>query len=266
MVPLAEITSSREAPPQARGKRRRELGPVLGDGSTPAGAGKTGATCSAHDTERKHPRRRGENQPANEHLPGHAEAPPQARGKREARHGLDHGGGSTPAGAGKTWRFRFRSLRRRKHPRRRGENPDAFVDGDHHQEAPPQARGKQHRADGAHPAVGSTPAGAGETLVEEDRVVASGKHPRRRGENTTAAARLARVTEAPPQARGKHPGDGRWAVRHGSTPAGAGKTSRSSTRSPCSGKHPRRRGENRTSRRTVVRPREAPPQARGKPG
>ena len=149
-----------------RGKPTIGTSAVLGDGITPAGAGKTLYLKLQTPRHRDHPRRCGENDVV--HVCYHTilGSPPQVRGKlliRLIRCVLSR---ITPAGAGKTGR-RLRCLGfGQDHPRRCGENIQRKARNCINKGSPPQVRGKRNRANPADSCVRITPAGAGKTRVK----------------------------------------------------------------------------------------------------
>ena len=71
----------RGSPPQVRGKHIGKIGNTFALRITPAGAGKTVATATAHDNEWDHPRRCGENSRRLTVSRLSSGSPPQVRGK-----------------------------------------------------------------------------------------------------------------------------------------------------------------------------------------
>ena len=172
-----------ETPPQARGRLCKDLKKVDALRNTPAGAGKTYPSASSLAPHQKHPRRRGEDGSTSSIIKIFGETPPQARGRPfKIRHnGFDYG--NTPAGAGKTHRRRCGLVKRRKHPRRRGEDSGWCSSWIGIPETPPQARGRLDRPAEPHRHAGNTPAGAGKTPLIRSSPFTRRKHPRRRGED-----------------------------------------------------------------------------------
>ena len=111
---------------------------------------------------------------------------------------------------------------------------------------------------------GNTPAGAGKTHRASGRRLPRRKHPRRRGEDWLGRFLALPASETPPQARGRPVHRVEDRLRHGNTPAGAGKTSWQKMRRLCRQKHPRRRGEDLAGALPGWREWETPPQARGR--
>ena len=99
---LNEQTGTPGSPPQVRGKPPYANAGKYTIGITPAGAGKTIFLYSFLSKNRDHPRRCGENTIRHSSTNGITGSPPQVRGKLRCRSRSGHGGGITPAGAGKT--------------------------------------------------------------------------------------------------------------------------------------------------------------------
>ena len=89
----------------------------------------------------------------------------------------------TPAGAGKTSTFLLVWQGTKDHPRRCGENRNAFLPVVFSIGSPPQVRGKLNGVNGALDSGRITPAGAGKTAEYECRPDSKQDHPRRCGEN-----------------------------------------------------------------------------------
>ena len=172
--------------------------------------------------------------------------------------------GITPAGAGKTGFFFFAFALLEDHPRRCGENFNRFQCFKFHIGSPPQVRGKQVRQ--AHSGWRNriTPAGAGKTASIAVLIASRTDHPRRCGENNAAMVMKPGAPGSPPQVRGKPVFRSREPNPSGITPAGAGKTRISSSRSGASEDHPRRCGENHHPPVGHHRRGGSPPQVRGK--
>ena len=151
---------------------------------------------------------------------------PLTRGKLTNRipHGLDDG--LIPAHAGKTSRGSSRPVCPRAHPRSRGENAGVFLGIAWSVGSSPLTRGKLAGQALAVSALGLIPAHAGKTGFKAGDDLASGAHPRSRGENAPAlvAARIARGSS--PLTRGKRDVQPPRSVHEGLIPAHAGKTAR----------------------------------------
>ena len=215
--------SRRETPPLTRGRLlwRGEITDY--EGNTPAYAGKTdpqGKTCRR---DWKHPRLRGEDRQARRILEWQMETPPLTRGRPSCAARAHRPDRNTPAYAGKTGRHEDDRAPARKHPRLRGEDPEAGEERGGLLETPPLTRGRLRVLRAHRRARGNTPAYAGKTGPRSRGAASSEKHPRLRGEDV------------------RRPNDqGRT---EGNTPAYAGKTNRYDKKRKADRKHPRLRGE-----------------------
>ncbi len=273
-----------ELPPQARGRQGPcRAGP--GDrGTTPAGAGTTAWCPSRAAASRSYPRRRrddgevgpdeadGRNYPCRrgddkaqdpfcnilEDLPvrtrarlGRA-APPHARRR------------TTPAGAGTTVRTRPVRAPTTSYPRGRGDDSRWNWRTEASTELPPRARGRQGRSGRGPHDGGTTPAGAGTTSSTPPSEPSTSNYPRRRGDDDMSAPEVCDPEELPPRARGRLAGERPRPGRRGTTPAGAGTTTRSPLSSPAATNYPRGRGDDALSCCWVPKAIELPPRARGR--
>ena len=112
--------------------------------------------------------------------------------------------------------------------------------------------------------VGITPAGAGKTKSSGTGLYTNRDHPRRCGENPLLVCLLQALIGSPPQVRGKQQGAVQSPAAARITPAGAGKTSPQYRFSASNPDHPRRCGENVSSRSASLKCLGSPPQVRGK--
>ena len=131
------------SPPQVRGKLIITAPDELGNGITPAGAGKTLLFFGGQYVVRDHPRRCGENL---QHFTPRlllGGSPPQVRGKHIEGYCALAAARITPAGAGKTKCKLSQRVFQRDHPRRCGENPSALFIVLSSLGSPPQVRGKR---------------------------------------------------------------------------------------------------------------------------
>ena len=219
------------SPPQVRGKHPHLGGFFCAHRITPAGAGKTCTYRKLAANYRDHPRRCGENVGFGEVCCRNQGSPPQVRGKRLMCGFCVPELGITPAGAGKTRHKADHDKRPEDHPRRCGENHIQRKLSVCKQGSPPQVRGKRGKHSLHACRVGITPAGAGKTPRQAYLSVSAPDHPRRCGENTCLSCKKPPVAGSPPQVRGKqalaYEIDGKTRI----TPAGAGKTSRRSSKS-----------------------------------
>ena len=153
---------------------------------------------------------------------------------------------NTPAYAGKTRALGRLRLRRQKHPRLRGEDPQCVAHSAPCQETAPLTRGR-----------------LSETNSFPTRLW---KHPRLRGGDFDGHSSFCLRSETPPLTRGRPVGLHALAGLEGNTPAYAGKTRPAFRISSTAQKHPRLRGEDLSSqgrKRTVS---ETPPLTRGRRG
>ena len=128
----------------------------------------------------------------------------------------------------------------------------------------PLTRGKRIDARVFAGELGLIPAHAGKTTPTSACAVASGAHPRSRGENRGPIWNCERCLGSSPLTRGKHlDGDGRHPVGR-LIPAHAGKTLRFVGRPASAWAHPRSRGENCTPRRASPWTTGSSPLTRGK--
>ena len=170
---------------------------------TPAGAGKTTFPAFYLPVGGDHPRRCGENIRFILCLPVSRGSPPQVRGKQKVDRIGKGGIRITPAGAGKTDKYRSANVNIRDHPRRCGENllkkPVPLTTAG----SPPQVRGKPSFTVANSYSFRITPAGAGKTALVIKSGMLMRDHPRRCGENSTVGDGMGSIIGSPPQVRGK---------------------------------------------------------------
>ena len=159
LAPIIEQGSS----PLTRGKRRAS--PLLPGtpGLIPAHAGKTSARSRRMNAPRAHPRSRGENSRSHLRVCAQAGSSPLTRGKHDARLAGEILEGLIPAHAGKTARMGTTRVRRRAHPRSRGENRSVTSRSPSTRGSSPLTRGKPLRVRQAREREGLIPAHAGKT-------------------------------------------------------------------------------------------------------
>ena len=133
-------------------------------------------------------------------------SPPQVRGKPDEVTAYQADTRITPAGAGKTLTLSLWATLIKDHPRRCGENRPLRGLRANALGSPPQVRGKPSWLSAMHLANRITPAGAGKTRCWKPSLTATQDHPRRCGENMTAAAQMLLRLGSPPQVRGKQHG------------------------------------------------------------
>ena len=132
--------------------------------------------------------------------------------------------------------------------------------------SPPHARGALVGGLETIVLVGITPACAGSTGRWRKSPVRLRDHPRMRGEHPQAPKLSPLVAGSPPHARGALGIGGRRGRRRGITPACAGSTGRTTTRSGPAPDHPRMRGEHLAGADEEMPRNGSPPHARGAHG
>ena len=125
-------------------------------------------------------------------------------------------------------------------------------------------RGKLSFGVAVKPPLRITPAGAGKTPKIDANCTVSEDHPRRCGENHASISTPDVVPGSPPQVRGKRRAEILIKIKHGITPAGAGKTSLHVYAHGFYWDHPRRCGENLIEGIVKGILNGSPPQVRGK--
>ena len=234
-------------------------------GLIPAHAGKTARRRTSRVLRRAHPRSRGENSCGRRVLlPGRGSSP-LTRGKRYFCGARRATAGLIPAHAGKTRDPARRELKRRAHPRSRGEN-DIFgnVDGGRLGSSP-LTRGKHEAGATKTLRIGLIPAHAGKTLAERGREGHPAAHPRSRGENNRMSEAEQNRVGSSPLTRGKLRITTPAERRHRLIPAHAGKTPPRRPARHQRRAHPRSRGENRKSAERRPNRWGSSPLTRGKP-
>ena len=236
------------------------------NGLIPAHAGKTKARAYQAPVWWAHPRSRGENPDCGVRVFLSEGSSPLTRGKPTDKVCGGVGHGLIPAHAGKTYPYARTQLRRRAHPRSRGENHltmwiVAWLVG-----SSPLTRGKPAVLSGPSGLSRLIPAHAGKTLRVGRRRAARGAHPRSRGENIASRKLPVNAEGSSPLTRGKLGDLEDIHARVRLIPAHAGKTS--STRSVRGFRraHPRSRGENRRHARQDTHDLGSSPLTRGKLG
>ena len=130
------------SPPHGRGKAVSQGVGILGGGITPAWAGKSAPCRSEECAQKDHPRMGGEKQLLWKFPSGKPGSPPHGRGKAFNENAGIHGGGITPAWAGKRHVDSPGDCYLEDHPRMGGEK--TMVEGGVETCAgsPPHGRGK----------------------------------------------------------------------------------------------------------------------------
>ena len=199
----AGIFGEAGSPPRMRGKRARVQLRPLGQGITPAHAGKTSSRTPRTSRPRDHPRACGENRCSSPCRHPAWGSPPRMRGKLAGDYGARGRGGITPAHAGKTWRNTLGLRGAQDHPRACGENASKMNFFAAEMGSPPRMRGK-HTLNGKRMlCTGITPAHAGKTRWQRPGQRAMRDHPRACGENLDGLREQAEAEGSPPRMRGK---------------------------------------------------------------
>ncbi len=162
--------------------------------SIPAGAGPTGETPGRGDDGENHPRWRGADHSGRMRNHQVLGPPPLARGRRAARSQCASGEGTTPAGAGPTPSRNSPASSLANHPRWRGADLNSSGARINLTEPPPLARGRLLATTGALLGQGTTPAGAGPTVVTGRQCERGTNHP---GRPRRARAKKGRARTTP---------------------------------------------------------------------
>ena len=253
-------------PPQVRGEHRHRPRPRPGRRLTPAGAGRTTLRPCQPAMSSAYPRRCGENR--------------RLRRPRRRRHRL------TPAGAGRTTRHRRGISPSSAYPRRCGENHAAHPSDGDAARLTPAGAGRTPRRPGGDPEQKAYPRRCGENRWSKAITPSlAGLPPQVRGEPSTTMASPMRCTAyprrcgenqvvhqvgwtdegLPPQVRGERTQPKYLTIRHGLTPAGAGRTTHSPSLASTHWAYPRRCGENEAALGKTATLHGLPPQVRGEP-
>ena len=193
-------------------------------------------------------------------------SPPLARGT--GRFPINHGKriGITPACAGNSTARTRGKTRARDHPRLRGEQFARTRNDNHALGSPPLARGTGHGGDIRQRGYRITPACAGNSFCPSPPPCGRWDHPRLRGEQSIMCCKSSARAGSPPLARGTAY---LWVGGHcppGITPACAGNSSRGLCPRRTTQDHPRLRGEQSDTVKTMSIPAGSPPLARGTAG
>ena len=109
-----------------------------------------------------------------------------------------------------------------------------------------------------------TPACAGKSMAQLGPCGVGGDHPRMCGEKICVKLSLKSLFGSPPRMRGKAPINRHQAEEHGVTPACAGKSAGTGSRSGASWDHPRVCGEKHSAMVASLQIKGSPPRVRGK--
>ena len=194
---------ARGSSPLTRGKlsisgaRRRSRGLI------PAHAGKTPLPCPTCGNSGAHPRSRGENYASAGLICAAMGSSPLTRGKLKALLADKTAEGLIPAHAGKTEASGRARVRRKAHPRSRGENMSTTVRTPAAVGSSPLTRGKQRYPVESNLRYGLIPAHAGKTRCCCANARRTSAHPRSRGENFETSSAPYFETGSSPLTRGK---------------------------------------------------------------
>ena len=202
----APAAQCRGSSPHARGARATHLATGIGSGIIPACAGSTQS-------------------PSHAPLWGWGSSP-HARGAQQPQGGRVRREGIIPACAGSTGDPEDAKIRRRDHPRMRGEHFWPVVFHALHAGSSPHARGALGQPPTGAAYAGIIPACAGSTSASRFCATASRDHPRMRGEHSGTNAKTSARMGSSPHARGAHRVERVLVERDGIIPACAGSTLR----------------------------------------
>ena len=223
ILELADIQHAGSSP-HARGTRHPYKMCVPGSRIIPACAGNTRPHIMSQIIAVDHPRMRGEHQYDRIRCRECRGSSPHARGTHHRHRLARHSTGIIPACAGNTCSVAIGSVSRRDHPRMRGEHGVWVAQYASNGGSSPHARGTLCKASTWGGYRGIIPACAGNTIHRLGSFLASGDHPRMRGEHSTIEALLHDAGGSSPHARGTLTVR-RWRrCRRGIIPACAGNT------------------------------------------
>ena len=210
----------------------------------PAHAGKTWPRGHRGQTQRAHPRSRGENAISRPSIISVCGSSPLTRGKPDVLADQEPGRGLIPAHAGKTVQRPWLMGASRAHPRSRGENRRALVDQWSLWGSSPLTRGKRLETAEQYVDARLIPAHAGKTTTGISRSNDDTAHPRSRGENASSSWSASSLSGSSPLTRGKLLNARSPHQCHRLIPAHAGKTRCLGLLVSRRTAHPRSRGEN----------------------
>ncbi len=251
------------SPPHGRGTPAHLPCYVPLPGLTPAWAGNTGVLTFTCPADGAHPRMGGEHHSSAAAAATGGGSPPHGRGTRRPQRRPRRRHGLTPAWAGNTWTCSAPSPAASAHPRMGGEHRLPAIGPIWRPGSPPHGRGTRgavHVAPGDH---GLTPAWAGNTAASTAARRRGRAHPRMGGEHLTSVPVAEISMGSPPHGRGTHVVGLVQGEMVGLTPAWAGNTSGSPTRSTWSWAHPRMGGEHASVDAAGVATAGSPPHGRG---
>ena len=221
---VLHIDSAPGSPPRMRGKERRNHGTNVCGGITPAYAGKSGCCHHLVIFVEDHPRVCGEKEQREKSSLCQKGSPPRMRGKVRAKLAFARYSGITPAYAGKSQTYCFRSFLPGDHPRVCGEKGSLTRVCLVELGSPPRMRGKGWVVAVAVAFLGITPAYAGKSAAKEFACKDGRDHPRVCGEKCCVGFAHGHRLGSPPRMRGKVLPPSKIAFFPGITPAYAGKS------------------------------------------
>ena len=249
--------------PHARGTLECRLSGRSTCGIIPACAGNTDGRTQRTARARDHPRMRGEHSVQIDRDNVIRGSSPHARGTLCVCCFFWGGLGIIPACAGNTTSTRQRLIRRRDHPRMRGEHLSMSLMDVLRMGSSPHARGTLKTTIFHYRTAGIIPACAGNTNWRRCNYHHFRDHPRMRGEHLDVNLDNISVPGSSPHARGTLVCCGDHASAGGIIPACAGNTDRTVRMRRKPRDHPRMRGEHAVSAVTCVTSWGSSPHARG---
>ena len=260
------IRKSTGSPPRARGEVVLTIGTQIVERITPACAGRRSISRIPENSDRDHPRVRGEKYPRWALLPSAVGSPPRARGEGRSILEMGEPVGITPACAGRRTRMRPLQRELQDHPRVRGEKPEIDFVARNARGSPPRARGEGSSAPTPRIAIRITPACAGRSCCFFRSAPSVWDHPRVRGEKVLAWDLPQIAGGSPPRARGEVRYIPTLYCNIRITPACAGRSWTRTHERTRNEDHPRVRGEKRQAGTICSHRRGSPPRARGEDG
>ena len=226
-----------------RGKVTRSASGSVGNGITPACAGKSQLACHPGGKGWDHPRVCGEKDVTEMFAAQEQGSPPRVRGKEILPRMWNTPLGITPACAGKRFGLCIFYGTAQDHPRVCGEKKGYTKNRKSTPGSPPRVRGKGNARPYIPPCRGITPACAGKSWYWNCYWYWNWDHPRVCGEKVTRKLNERVAAGSPPRVRGKENSSGSPPGLLGITPACAGKSCISLSRWFFCGDHPRVCGE-----------------------
>ena len=168
---------------------------------------------------------------------------PHARGPPAVRKLVAHGAGNIPACAGTTPTPATPPLRRREHPRMRGDHAPSIAASSAALGTSPHARGPLSLPDLMRHILGNIPACAGTATSTSPRRTTRREHPRMRGDHLLRSSWESFRSGTSPHARGPRVHREAELRVDGNIPACAGTTSARGCTPTRRGEHPRMRGD-----------------------